>query len=341
MGISKYCARGACWLAAAFVVASGLLMGAPAARAEDPALVVGPNECAECHKKETSIWQNTHHFTTFRDLPRSKEAEEIATKMGIRRLKADSTCLNCHFTEKNDADGKPDAIAGIACESCHGSAKDWYKVHSNFSGKKEGQETQAEIAERWKKAEAAGMIRPSRTYALAKNCFSCHLVPNEKLVNVGGHAAGSNFELVAWSQGEVRHNTWYNKGKSNPAASTERQRMLFVVGRIAELETALIGVSKATEKADYALKMAKRADNARKVMASLAKLLPEAPELLEIAKIGLGAGLKLNNEAELVEAAGKISVLGLKFADTYDGSKFAAVDKYLPGPDKYKGTVSN
>ena len=302
--------------------------------------MVGPNECAECHKKEAAIWQKTHHFTTFRDLPRSKEAEEIATKMDIRRLKADSACLGCHFTEKLE-NGKPEAIAGIACESCHGSGKDWYKLHSGFSGKKEGQETPAEEKARWEKAEAAGMIRPSMTYALAKNCFSCHLVPNEELVNKGGHAAGSSFELVAWSQGEVRHNTWYNKGASNPAASTERQRMLFIVGRIAELETALIGVSRATVKADYALKMAKRADNARKVMASLAKLLPEAPELTEIAQIGAGAGLKLNNEAELVDAAGKISVLGLKFANTHDGSTFAAVDKYLPGPDKYKGTVSN
>ncbi|MDJ0932204.1 hypothetical protein [Breoghania sp.] len=107
------------------------------------------------------------------------------------------------------------------------------------------------------------MIRPSMTYTLAKNCFSCHLAPNEKLVNVGGHAAGSAFELVAWSQGEVRHNTWYNKGASNPAASTERQRMLFIIGRIAELETALIGVSKATQKADYAVKMGPSARTGR------------------------------------------------------------------------------
>ncbi|MDJ0932203.1 hypothetical protein [Breoghania sp.] len=44
---------------------------------------------------------------------------------------------------------------------------------------------------------------------------------------------------------------------------------------------------------------------------------------------------------ELSEAVGKIPVLGLKFANAYDGSKFAAVDKYLPTPDKYKGTASN
>ncbi|MBO6857348.1 MULTISPECIES: cytochrome c family protein [Roseibium] len=322
------------------VCAVGYLVLAGLAPAQaDPSMIVGPNECAECHKKETSIWQNTHHFSTFRDLPKSEDAEKIAANMGVKRLKAESLCTNCHFTMQT-VDGKEKAIAGNSCESCHGPAKEWYKVHSDFSGKKEGQETEAEIAARWEKAEAAGMIRPKMTYALAKNCFSCHLVPNEELVNVGGHTPGSAFELVSWSQGEVRHNTWYNKGKSNPEASIERKRMLFLVGRIVELETALIGVSKATEKKDYAVKMAKRASNATKVMASLAKLLPEAPELSEIQEIASGAKLKLNNQDELTDAAAKISVLGLKFADTYDGTTFAAVDKYIPGADKFKGPVT-
>ena len=305
-----------------------------------PDKVAGPNECAECHKKETAAWQKTHHFTTFKDLPKSKDAKEIASKMGAKRLKAASLCTSCHFTMQ-EKDGKTKAIAGISCESCHSAGKDWFKVHSKFSGKKEGQESEAEIAARWKKAEEGGMIRPNALYSLAKNCFSCHLVPNEKLVNVGGHAAGSKFELVAWSQGEIRHNSWYNKGKGNPEAKIERKRMMFVVGRIVELETAMIGVSKATVKKDYALKMAKRASNARKVVASLAKKLPEAPELAEIVKASQTAKLKLNNEAALVEAAGKVSVLGLKFATSYDGSKFGAIDKYIPGPDKFKGPVSN
>jgi hypothetical protein len=319
----------------AIILLSGL--GLSVARAADPALVQGPNACAECHKKEAVIWQKTHHFTTFRDLPNNKDADAIAQKMGIQRLKSESLCLNCHFTVQ-----APDkVIAGISCESCHSGSKDWIKVHSGFSGKKEGQESKAEIAARWQKSEAAGMIRPTNYYALAKNCLSCHVVPNEKLVNTGGHAAGSAFELVSWSQGEVRHNVWFNKGASNPEASQTRKRMLFVVGRIVELETALIGVSKATEKKDYAVKMAQRADNARKAVAALANLLPNAPELKQIADIGQGAGLRLNNEAELVAAAGKISELGQKFSTTYDGSQFAAIDQYIPGADKYKGQVSN
>jgi hypothetical protein len=117
--------------------------------------------------------------------------------------------------------------------------------------------------------------------------------------------------------------------------------MLFLVGRIAELETALIGVSKATARADYAVKMAKRADDARKVVSTLAKLIPNAPEFQQAADVANAAGLKLNNEAELVAAAGKISELGMKLSSGYDGSTFGAIDKYIPGADKYKGTVSN
>lgn len=326
--------------AVATVAALATVAGPAIADQADPQKVVGPNECAECHKKETAAWQNSHHFLTFRALPQSKDAKEIADKMGIRRLKSESLCLNCHFTSQ-ESGGDLKVIAGISCESCHGGGKDWYKVHSGFSGKKEGQETPAEIASRWEKAEAGGMIRPGMTYRIAQNCFGCHLVPFEKLVNVGGHAAGSAFELVSWSQGEVRHNLWHNKGAANREASPERKRMLFLVGRIAELETALTGVSRATEKADYALKMAKRADNARKVVGTLAKLLPEAPELAEVYNIGKSAGLKLNNEAELKEAAAQVAVLGLKFASTYDGSQFSAIDKYIPAASKFKGTPSN
>jgi hypothetical protein len=311
--------------------------GLPAGTSAEPALIVGPNKCGECHKNETSIWQKTHHFSTFRDLAKDKDAQDVASKMGVKRISAaDSPCLDCHFTVQSPNN----AIAGVSCESCHGAGKDWIQVHAEFSGKKEGQESKSEIAARWAKSEAAGMIRPKMTYTLAKNCFTCHVVPNEKLVNVGGHVAGSEFELVGWSQGEVRHNVWYNKGKSNPEASIEHQRMMFLVGRIAELEMALIGVSKATAKEDYGLKMAKRADNARKVIGMLVKLLPNTPELAEISEVANGAALKLNNAAELVAAAGKVSVLGLQFSNTYDGSAFGAIDKYLPRPNDYKGSVS-
>ena len=101
------------------------------------------------------------------------------------------------------------------------------------------------------------MIRPHSLYQLAKNCYSCHVVPQEGLVNKGGHKPGSSFDLVSWSQGEVRHNTWYSKGKENVAADAARKRMLYLVGLGVELETGLRAIGKATAEKDIRLRNGK------------------------------------------------------------------------------------
>ena len=302
-----------------------------------PENVTGPNECAECHKDEAVVWKGSHHFTTFRDMPRSKEAKAIKEKMKIKRIKAKSLCLNCHFTVQK-VKKRAKAVSGISCEKCHGDGKGYLKVHAEFSGhKKKENESKAQAAKRWKLSEAAGMIRPNALYALAKNCYGCHVVPQEKLVNQGGHPAGSEFELVSWSQGEVRHNVWYSKGKSNKKASANRKRMMYLVGLAVELETALRAVGVAKAKKTYAVKMAKRAAAGRKKLIDVAKALPGVPELSTIAKLGKSAKLKLNNNASLSAIADKISKQTLVLASKYDGSKFAGIDPMIPRPDKYKG----
>ena len=50
------------------------------AGASDPAKTVGPNACAECHKQEAEAWKGTHHFKTFREMPRNTDANGIARK---------------------------------------------------------------------------------------------------------------------------------------------------------------------------------------------------------------------------------------------------------------------
>jgi hypothetical protein len=321
---------------------SGLLMilgfAAKGGVATDSAKIVGPNACAECHKQEVEAWKGTHHFRTFREMPRNTEANEIAEKMGVRRIKSESLCLNCHFTvqQKNN---KEEPIAGISCESCHGAGQDWIKVHSGFSGKKEQTETKAEEEARWKLADSKGMIRPRSLYQLAKNCYGCHVVPQEDLVNKGGHRAGSDFELVSWSQGEVLHNTWYSKGKDNVPASAARKRMLYLVGLGVELETALRAVGKATVRKPYAFEMAARADRARKQLAAAAKAAPNVPEIAKMVEFAYSAGLKLNNERFLTAAADGVSTLLASITEKYDGSTMAGLDGLIPGPDKFKGTA--
>jgi hypothetical protein len=304
----------------------------------DSAKIVGPNACAECHKQEAAAWKGTHHFKTFREMPRNAHANDIAERMGVRRIKSESLCLNCHFTvqQKNN---KEEPVAGISCESCHGAGHDWIKVHSGFSGKKEQTETKAEEEARWNLADSKGMIRPHALYQLAKNCYGCHVVPQEDLVNKGGHRAGSDFELVSWSQGEVLHNTWYSKGNDNVPVSAARKRMLYLVGLGVELETALRAVGKATVRKPYAFEMAARADRARKQLAAAAKAAPDVPEIAKVVEYANSAGLKLNNEAALTAAADGVSRLLAHLTEKYDGSTMAGIDGLIPGAEKFKGTA--
>jgi hypothetical protein len=271
-------------------------------------------------------------------MPRRKEANQIAEKMGVQRIRSESLCLSCHYTVQQK-DGSERPIAGISCESCHGAGEDWIKVHSQFSGKTEKTETKAEGEARLKLADSKGMIRPFALYQLAKNCYSCHVVPREDLVNKGGHPAGSPFELVSWSQGEVRHNTWHSKGKENVPAGAARKRMLYLVGLGVELETGIRAVGRATVRRHYAFAMAKRVDRARKQLSAAAKAVPTVPEIAKMVEYAYSAGLKLNNERFLTAAADGVSKQLASIIEKYDGSTLAGLDSLIPGPDKFKGKV--
>jgi hypothetical protein len=164
-------------------------------------------------------------------------------------------------------------------------------------------------------------------------------VPQEELVNKGGHTAGSAFELVSWSQGEVRHNTWHSKGKENVHANAARKRMLYLVGLGVELETGIRSVSRATARQRYAFEMAKRVDRARKQLAAAAKAAPNVPEIAKMVEYAYSAGLKLNNERFLTAAADGVSKLLTSITEKYDGSTMPGLDSLIPGPDKFKGTA--
>lgn len=314
-----------------------LLGGWPAAfaQAPDPAKVRGPEACAECHTGEMDAWKETHHYNTFNALHRRPEAQKIATKLGITTIKRESLCVNCHYTEKVVGSGK-DVIAGISCESCHGAGKDWIDLHGDYGGKNvtREMETPAHRKQRLEQSAAKGMLRPDMIYAVASRCHQCHTVPNERLVNFGGHKPGSDFELVAWSQGEVRHN--YQRSDSNPESPPERRRLMYVIGQGLALESNLRGVAKATEKAAYGTEMAKRVVAARDNLKKINGLM-RIPEVEQMIAAAEKAQLKLNNEPELVKAADEVVKAVQRFAVNSDGKKLAALDPLLPSRSQYKG----
>ena len=255
--------------------------------------------------------------------------------LGLRRMKV-SVCLSCHFTSA-EVRGKVKVIAGITCESCHGAGANWINIHGDYGGVTRENEVPEHKSERLAKAEAAGMIRPARLYDVASNCYGCHTVPNEKLVNVGGHIAGSKFELVSWSQGEVRHNVWYTK--ENREASAERKRMMYILGKALDLEHALRGVAKATKRAPFAKAMARRASAAKKALKAISEKV-KVPEIEAILAAAGAVKLKLNNADHLNSAADQVAAAARKLFEGYDGSRFAAVDSLVPGANDYKGKVT-
>lgn len=297
----------------------------------DPAKVVGSQKCGECHKYELEAWKLTPHFATFDTMHRSPAGQKIAAALGIKRIKGESLCLTCHYTVQAKGGAAPEPISGVSCESCHGAAADWLNIHNDKKISKE---------ERRTKSAAAGMIRPEDMYAVAANCYQCHLVPNEKLVNTGGHLAGSaGFELVSWSQGMVRHNFLTPdgaEGKVNKTDDQNKQRMMFATGAILDLEYSLRGVASATEKATYGITMAQRANALRKKLADIQKAAP-TDEIAQIITIADAAALKLNNKAPLDEAADKVAELGKKFSSTETGDKLAGLDPMIPKPEQYRG----
>ncbi len=122
-------------------------------------------------------------------------------------------CLQCHYTPKVRRGTQLRAGAGVTCESCHGAARDWIGIHNEYGvpepdfQKASLLETPEHRARRIEQSEARGMLRPSQLYEVMANCYQCHTVPHEDLVNRGLHSTGNgNFELVEWSQGSIRHN---------------------------------------------------------------------------------------------------------------------------------------
>jgi len=298
---------------------------------------LGPETCAECHEDEATIWRHAHHATSFKEMPSSEEGKQIASTLGIKRIKMSQECGACHVSYKIKKGGKRlRAIAGVSCESCHGPAKNWNIVHQDYGGKHVSaeQESESHKAQRWAQAEKAGMRRPLRQYNIFKQCFGCHTVPDEALINKTKHPTGHEFELVKWSNGEVRHNVWYSKGRANKIRPPHQQRMRYIMGQTLALEFSLRGLAGASSAGKYAKTMTERAKSA---IANLQQIngklsIPEITDVLSIAK---QTELSYQQKEKLISAADKISALNQKFIDEHDGKAFKEIDAMLP--TKYKG----
>lgn len=303
----------------------------------NPHEVVGVESCEKCHAAEISVWKRTPHHETFLTLHRKPEAQQIASKLGIASFKTDSACIKCHYTMQSAPNGL-EAIAGISCESCHGAAKNWVSIHNDYGGTgvtKESETPEHRLA-RLKGSIAGGMRNPINVYMVAQSCYRCHTVPDERLVNVGGHNAGSmDFEMVSWSQGMVRHNFLRTNGQTNDASKPERLRQMFVAGMIADLEFSLRATAAATQKATFGINAASRSARAAKRLAAAQSKLNQ-PLIDQVLAVYKSVELKLNNAAQLNEAADNVAALGVRFAATVSGKQLEAIEPFIPSQDRWK-----
>jgi len=295
--------------------------------ASDPSKIIGPDECTECHDVENSIWEKTHHFETFENMPEQDEALSIAEKLTIEDVIESDICQNCHLTLQTD-DGETDVIAGVSCESCHGAGKEWYEVHSEEDKTAEQEKTL------WAKSEAAGMIRPGNIVKLAGNCLDCHLVKNEKLVNIGGHEAGSDFNLVSWSQGEIRHNTFHSKDGENRKASATKLRKMLVIGAVLELQKAIEAYSEAKDKnGKYAVAMLARANKSK----ALIEKITETNTSTELKSLKTTVAQLDTSKLEAVSELSKKLLMVAKQVQNAPSQDWGDLDKIISGLGETKG----
>ncbi len=303
----------------------------------DPTKVVTAEACAKCHVNEFQVWKKTPHFKTFDELGRREEAKQICEKMGLRSVKRSDVCIDCHFTTQ-DVRGRNKLVSGISCESCHGAAKEWVNVHNDYGGPTATRESESSQhkAARIDRSTEFGMQNTRNLYSIASSCFNCHTVPNEELVNVGGHKAGSeDFELVRWSQGQVRHNFLRVGGQTNAISETPRLRVMFVVGLIADLEFSTRATAKAMTKSTYGMTVANRAARTSVKLYEVQQMIKD-PNVQRALEAFAQAELRTENQDSLLAIADEIRRAGEKFAAQEDGARLAVIDSLLPKPSEYK-----
>ena len=343
--MSKLVALAACVL----VVTAGSIRSqeATGAAGDDEALhsaltataerIVLPERCGECHAAEFEVWETTEHATGFDTLHRRDRAKDIYRNLDLRLIKrgTDETtpaCLSCHYTPVLRRD-QLRAGAGVTCESCHGPARDWISVHNSY-GVAEADFQKAALLEtpehrmqRVADSRAAGMRRPSDLYDVAANCFGCHTVPNENLVNRGGHSTGSDFEIVAWSE-RIRHNFLESyktaDGRTNAERPPEWKRKMYVVGRMLDLEYAVRGVAAATRNDElYFAAMSDRAEAAVDELLEINERVA-LPAVQRIIATWNAVDLSLGMDAQSTAAAMQESTR--QFIANSDGAALAALD---------------
>ncbi len=303
-------------------------------------------DCKKCHPSEVARWMKTVHYNSA-DLRLYKfegNTKKYADALGIKSgdLLKNSVCANCHAT-KAIREGNVKVISGVSCESCHGPSGGkggWLNVHQSYNATMpvpRTEETPEHRAERFKKIDAAGMIRANNIYGMAKACNGCHMIDNEKLV-AAGHKSASAFDFVSWAEGEVRHNYFMNKNVNAQAPSlwmtrtggtaVNRKRVMYVVGALVQLERAL-RIRAAMTNPVLIPQIGGTIAAANGKLGSIDTPETKAAAAVVAPLFGTLFAPTPDDKKIYSDAADKVAVQAKKFSNTNDGSKLQALDPMI------------
>lgn len=328
----------------------------PVKRTLEPRHVVGHQLCIDCHPAEVRSWRKSKHGgSSFNMLLINPNARKYAANMEVplESLATNSVCTNCHGTHQQQAgsDGVR-ALASVSCEACHGAAggeNGWLNAHAAYGsrGTRRTDEQPAHFAARQQKCRKAGQRGHMDLYGLARQCFDCHLIQDERLVSQGGHKSGNpSFEFVEWASGEVRHNThidqrrnaevsslwtdplWRKDGRRGTAA--ERLRVMYVVGQLVDIEVSLRTRAAATTPGFSAGAAGRVAAANGKLAAVNSESLREAKEAVNKVLPKLFLPPADDQRAEFLEAADAVKKVAQAISAADDSSDLAAIDALVP-----------
>lgn len=313
----------------------------------DAGVLIGPSECQACHEDEYRVWEKSKHASS-EDFYAREAGKKIAQAMQLSAVdEQDNVCWSCHYTVLDD-DGEALPEAGPSCESCHAPASDWLVVHSCYGGTSRAHCEQlseaetdikaaAETAEHkiWRQTERVkwGMFPLDNVYKVVENCFKCHTIAQEDVVNTGGHDVEHDFELVTWLQGEIRHH--FLRSPKNPPNTPAQKRVLYMVGQMVDLEYSLRALASAKSDGVFSQAMIHSTQSALSKLAQINRLHATV-QMSHILKIYNGIVLAPNQATALLEVADAVSVQAQAFGKLYrgKGADFAEIDALIPTKTK-------
>lgn len=322
-----------------------LLMSNSHSSVLDSNQVLGVENCAECHEKENEVWAKTKHATSLKEISRHEKSKALKKLLGTKRVTREENCVRCHFTnayiaKKRNLPGAEPAkpklktIEAVSCEFCHGEAKEWGPVHGDYGGKKitKKMETSEHRRQRLEKMKKFSIVGRNNLYAMTKRCFSCHITDDEKIVNSKEHPILSkDFEMVAWSQGDMRHNLWFSDGKENVLAPIEKQRLYYILSKTVSLEMFLRALAKSDVKGLYSESFEQQIGKVKQELATIVDL-GGPTEITATNKITIDNA----TPSDLLRFADDVAKLSKNIEAKYDGKKLSSIDSLLPKQKNYK-----